>query len=77
MEQLLLFPEVLQNGEYPLPATAVTKQCASCGANIVWIWTERGERMPLALDTARDCAGQRVAMNHFVDCPHGKDWSRK
>lgn len=77
MQQMLLFPDMLQKGEYVIPAGAEVKTCASCGAEIVWALTTGGARMPLALATARDCAGQRVALTHFADCPQSQEWSKR
>lgn len=34
--------------------------CRSCGAEIWWIRTKAGKRMPM----------NRLAESHFVDCPH-------
>lgn len=69
--------ELPHPGEYPIPPGARQSACVSCGAPIVWARTEQGRAIPLALSTARDCAGRRVAMNHFVDCPQGRKWRRR
>lgn len=76
MEQLDLFRDVLRAGEYAIPEGATPTTCRSCGASVVWARTEAGKPIPLALATARDCGGQRVATTHFADCPHGRAWKR-
>lgn len=73
--QLPMFADELQPGEYPVPEGDWT-HCASCGAAIIWTRTPAGRAIPLALGTAREVTGQRVAMTHFVDCPHKDEWRR-
>jgi hypothetical protein len=77
MEQIDLFTEMPRAGEYPIPAGATPTSCRSCGASIVWTRTEADKPIPLALATARDCGGQRVATTHFADCEHSREWRRK
>jgi len=75
-EQLDLFSDVLRPGEYPIPEGAKPDACGSCKAAIVWARTPDERWIPLSLDTARDCGGQRVATTHFADCPQSREWSR-
>jgi len=78
LEQRELFTDCLPRaGEYPIPDGATSTTCRSCGAAIVWARTEADKAIPLALSTARDCGGQRVAMNHFVDCEHSREWRQR
>lgn len=73
-----LFPDdELKPGEYPIPEGGKPTTCRSCGSSIVWTRTEAGRFIPLALSTARECQGRRVAMNHFTNCKHAKEWRRK
>ena len=52
---------------YPIPEGLEPKPCRSCGADVYWIHTEKGEPMPL------NAQGEP----HFADCPQGKAWSGK
>lgn len=66
----------LARGEYPIPYGERPSSCASCGAAIVWTRADNAP-VPLSLARARFVNGRRVAMNHFVDCPDGKEWQTK
>jgi hypothetical protein len=78
MDQLDIFAEDdLKPGEYVIPAGAHPTTCRSCGAAIVWTRTGTEKYIPLALDTARECQGQRVATTHFATCPHGREWRKR
>jgi hypothetical protein len=77
MEQLDLFADVRRVGEYAIPEGAIPTTCRSCGASIVWARTEGEKAIPLALATARDCGGVRVALTHFADCTDSRAWRRK
>lgn len=73
-----LFPDdELKPGEYPIPEVGKPSTCRSCGASIVWARTEASKFIPLALATARECQGQRVATTHFSDCKHSREWRKK
>lgn len=74
--QTSLFDD-LKRGEYPIPDDAPPATCASCGKAIVWIRTPNDKAMPLSLSTARLVNGQRVAMNHWVDCPDRQEWRKR
>lgn len=74
--QISLFDDALLPGEYELPADASPGTCRSCGATIVWAKTGTGAAIPLSMKTVRTCNGQRVALTHFADCPHGHEWRR-
>lgn len=78
-EQLLLFEEGVQQGEYPVPIGDEPSKCRSCGAAIVWTRTApapAGKAIPLDLSRVRVVDGQRVALTHFATCPHGREWRR-
>lgn len=59
--------------------------CSSCGAEVIWVYTERGSRMPLSVAssdrryviTGPGLAGENPTashiatyISHFADCPH-------
>ena len=67
----------LRPGEFPIPEGEAPGACRSCGASIVWMVTEAGKRMPLSLATARRAGERRVALSHFADCPHGREWKQR
>ena len=66
------------------------KKCRSCGADVLWVVTETGKKMPLdakaitvfvpdpAQRRARDgdlCAVSRKAyVSHFATCPDADEW---
>lgn len=63
--------DVTRPGEYLVPKSYRLARCRSCQAVIVWTTTANNRLVPISMDTARtDAAGQRWALNHFVDCPH-------
>jgi hypothetical protein len=74
-EQLPMFTDVLQPGEYVLP-DGETTACASCGAAIIWTRTPGGRAIPLSMATKRQCGEKWMAMTHFTDCPHRREWRR-
>ena len=68
---------------YPVPPFGVVTSCRSCGAAIVWGWTENKKNVPLSVHhpEARydpDPAGVCVeAPSHFVDCVNASKHSKK
>lgn len=46
---------------FPVPPGAPVKACNSCGADIVWIVTAAGKRMPV---------DARTHESHFATCPN-------
>ena len=58
-------------GEYLVGDRANSARCTSCGADILWIITPKGKRMPLSEATIRmDENGRQWALTHFANCPH-------
>lgn len=59
-----------------------TRQCKSCGANIVWFKTKAGKRMPVdeltCLPTDReDQLDLTRHKSHFATCPNADDHRRR
>lgn len=42
-------------------------RCRSCRAEVMWVTTAAGKRMPI----------DRDGTSHFATCPDAKDWRRK
>lgn len=59
-------PEQKHTG-FDIPAGTAKKSCSSCGADIYWIITEAGKKMPVDPD----------GVSHFATCEHSKMWSGK
>lgn len=53
-------------GSRAAPSSATTR-CRSCSRPIVWKVRDGGRRCPFDPD----------GTNHFITCPHGKDWRKK
>lgn len=52
----------------PLGMTAGnTGNCRSCRAEVMWVTTAAGKRMPI----------DRDGKSHFATCPQADDWRRK
>ena len=66
-----------RKGEYLIPPGARSGTCRSCKAPVIWTITPKGAHMPLSEATIQERDGQRYALAHFSDCPHGKGWSKK
>lgn len=67
-----------RKGAYAVPRGRAHTHCRSCGADIVWISTPAGGRMPLSVATIRkETDGTRTALSHFVDCKQAKAWSKQ
>lgn len=66
-----------RKGEHIMPADAQAVACKSCGMPIVWTHTAAGRALPLSVATVEERDRERFALSHFVDCPHGRDWSRR
>lgn len=52
-------------GHIDIPAGTAKKSCSSCGADIYWIITAAGKKMPVDPD----------GVSHFATCPQSKRWS--
>jgi hypothetical protein len=66
------------DGYYLLPDGERIGRCRSCNAQIVWVLTDSGARMPLDLKHTRvNLEGQLEVLTHFATCPHGKAWSKR
>lgn len=65
-----------RTGEYEVPDNPVRK-CLSCQADIIWTKTGKDKAMPLSVATIEWHDGKRWAMPHFIDCPQGKEWSKR
>jgi hypothetical protein len=55
-------------------------KCRSCRADIVWLMTVGGKRMPVNAETVR--AGDTIYehgrhVSHFSTCPEQEQWRRK
>lgn len=64
-------------GYYPIPPVFKAARCRSCGADITWVQTASGARMPLDLHQTKEIDGKVCALTHFATCPQGKGWSKK
>lgn len=53
---------------FEFPPSAPRVPCRSCRADVVWIVTEGGRRMPVDPGTKE---------SHFATCPHAADWRKK
>lgn len=67
----------MNDGYFILPAGAQRARCRSCQAEIAYIITARGQRMPLDVAKSEERDGQTWALTHFATCPEGKAWSQK
>ena len=67
----------MNDGCFPLPATAKRGTCRSCQQPVAWVTTGSGAHMPLDLATVEQRDGVTMAMNHFAVCPQGKAWSTR
>lgn len=65
----------------------MAQTCSSCGAEVIWVYTERGSRMPLSeasmerrfVITGPGLAGENPTasyvgtyVSHFADCPNAE-----
>ena len=55
-------------------------ECKSCGADMVWLITKNGKRIPVDADTV--VAGEEIfdpdsMTTHFETCPDAKKWRKK
>ena len=66
-----------RRGERPLPEGARIDKCKSCNADIVWAHTEGEKAIPLSVATSQLRDGVTHLLPHFIDCPQGKEWSRR
>ena len=58
---------------FATPPNAKVQQCRSCGADVIWIITEAGKRMPV--DAAPGLIpGEHTS--HFATCPQANDWRK-
>lgn len=53
---------------FDYPPSAPRVSCRSCGADVVWIVTTSGAKMPLDPGTKE---------SHFATCPHAGAWRKK
>jgi hypothetical protein len=53
---------------FPIPPSAPKKPCRSCGADVVWITTDRGRKMPVDPGTGE---------SHFATCPQADQWRKE
>lgn len=54
--------------------------CRSCGAEICWVKTQSGKRMPCDITASvTDYEGKKVVVlvPHFATCPQAYEWSKK
>lgn len=56
---------------FPIPPSAPTKKCRSCGLPIVWIVTTSGSKMPV------DADGATRGDSHFATCPQAHLWRQR
>lgn len=58
---------------FPIPAATPPSACRSCKAEIYWIITERGGRMPVSIGGPSCVPPEEnedgLGISHFVDCP--------
>lgn len=52
--------------------TTPVMACRSCGKSIYFSLTLRGKRAPFEVDDD----GKATRVNHFINCPDAKRWSR-
>lgn len=65
-------------------------ECRSCGAEVIWVETEKGRRMPVDAESTEGGnivlvdgvakyvkAGEGTHVSHFVTCPNAKSHRRK
>lgn len=56
---------------YDVPTQAPRVPCRSCGASIVFVFTEKGKRMPV------DAAGETAGSPHWASCNDPKRFRKK
>jgi hypothetical protein len=52
-------------------------KCASCGADIKWLRTSKGKRMPVDLETTEpgdEAFDYKRHRSHFASCPNAAEW---
>jgi hypothetical protein len=69
-------PEQLPPYTYIIPPNAKQTTCG-CGAAIVFVTTPRSAQMPLALSTAYNLGGRRVAVSHYRNCPYASGYGKR
>jgi hypothetical protein len=56
-------------------------ECRSCKAEIVWLHTSSGGRMPVDAETVSEgdteFEPRAGHISHFVTCPDSQQWKRK
>jgi len=56
-------------------------QCKSCGAEIVWMKTQRGKNIPVDAETIDDKGAEvfdpDTMTTHFETCPDAYKWRKK
>lgn len=56
-------------------------ECRSCGAEIVWMKTQKGKNMPVDADTIQDADAEvfdyETMTSHFSTCPEANKWRKK
>lgn len=64
---------------WTIPAATRRSSCRSCGAEVYWISTDRGAKMPVSVDPTRAPFGESrhpsetepgLGFSHFVTCPN-------
>ena len=56
--------------------------CRSCGAEIVWLQTNSGKRIPVDAETCPDGEAERLYqpehghVSHFATCPQAGKWRK-
>jgi hypothetical protein len=58
-----------------------TRQCTSCGADIVWFRTSSGKRMPVDEATTKPNDAEHMLdlkrhISHFATCPEADKWRK-
>lgn len=65
---------------FPIPAKTREAECRFCGAEIYWITTPAGKKMPVSCDIdGASCPSEKgvgSGVSHFTNCP-GADDARK
>jgi len=58
-----------------------TSKCRSCGAEIVWLKTDRGKNIPVdaedVVDEQQEVFDPDTQTTHFATCPDAKKWRKK
>jgi hypothetical protein len=61
-------PPARKRTTFPIPPSAPKKACRSCGADVVWITTTLGRKMPVDPGTGE---------SHFATCPQADKWRKE